>query len=521
MPKELYNEGRVVGQSAYEIYVRQHLSIDPTNPPASEREWLASTIAMGESMILRIPVDTSHGKEEIWMYEAQFPSDTRLCAANTIVASFFKGEAEYTNNWATRVTSYGEMIANNATSSPEGTVHHGVKIPTEDVSRWTDSQRKQLMNYGKILDGIVLQSGQWIDSEATPPQKDLVVNLADYPRIRIQIRGKITEAFSIILTGFTIRAVLSGVVGLDGSTNTAYPEDGDFLGPAQFPWAAKVVFSMPSAYIAYFGCPNYLRQLPKGSTAEYVNAITVIDMDTCDPSTYYRYNTPEAAIPNYVETFTSTGDGTAVLATYQRSSLFPPALYGTRVYSEGENDLYPIDVAAPGTVKMFENASEELMREYQETYPGAFAMNKTDDGKIQVLDKNGSIAPVGDIEVQDLNYSNSVASDKKAKALRTEIGEDVGLSLSMSDGTTGSQYAISNPPSSTLTPSNSNIFWAMLLEALANNKSIDILGDNMKALKSGLPGNYIQFPNGLRLYISSKAPTPTPDIPVGSIGIGW
>ena len=62
------------------------------------------------------------------------------------------------------------------------------------------------------------------------------------------------------------------------------------------------------------------------------------------------------------------------------------------------------------------------------------------------------------------------------------------------------------------------------LEALANNKSIDILGNNMKALKAGLAATefpYIQLPNGLRLYISATEPTPNASIPVGSIGIGW
>lgn len=32
--------------------------------------------------------------------------------------------------------------------------------------------------------------------------------------------------------------------------------------------------------------------------------------------------------------------------------------------------------------------------------------------------------------------------------------------------------------------------------------------------------NYIEFKNGLRLYISSTEPTDT-DIPDGSIGVGW
>ena len=44
MPQEIWQEGRVVGLSAYEIYVKQHLSEYPDIPPATERQWLASNI---------------------------------------------------------------------------------------------------------------------------------------------------------------------------------------------------------------------------------------------------------------------------------------------------------------------------------------------------------------------------------------------------------------------------------------------------------------------------------------------
>ena len=37
MPRQIYNEGRVVGLSAYEIFLREYLSEGNENPP-SERE---------------------------------------------------------------------------------------------------------------------------------------------------------------------------------------------------------------------------------------------------------------------------------------------------------------------------------------------------------------------------------------------------------------------------------------------------------------------------------------------------
>ena len=110
----------MAGYSSYEIYTKLHQSVDPNNPPASEREWLASSLAMGASMLLKIEADTNHTDNENWTKDIQFPDNTLLCAANTIMASFFTGEGEYGvqqsagmhPNWANRVSDYGSLISN-------------------------------------------------------------------------------------------------------------------------------------------------------------------------------------------------------------------------------------------------------------------------------------------------------------------------------------------------------------------------------------------------------------------------
>ena len=76
--REIYSLGRVAGFSAYELYVRQNEYEDPGSIPASEREWLASTIAMGSSMLCRIEADMSHDPEDDWVLEVPFPENTRL-----------------------------------------------------------------------------------------------------------------------------------------------------------------------------------------------------------------------------------------------------------------------------------------------------------------------------------------------------------------------------------------------------------------------------------------------------------
>lgn len=539
MPRELYNEGRVSGLSAYEIYVKQHQAEDPSVPPASEKEWLASTIAMGSSMLLQVPQNIAHSTNEVWMYEVQLPSDTRLCAANTIVASFFKGNAVYSSNWARRITDYGDLISNTSESSPSGNLNHSSSIPYQTMENWSDDEKKQLSQYMRILDGVVIQPGTWSDSLNKPPEKDFSPNLGDYPRIRIQIKGPVEVPFQILFTGFTIRAVVKGVSGLDSSTSTFSPQDGDFLGPATFPWAAKIVFSVPSSYVSYFASGAYERSLPVGEDAITVRDTAVIDMQTSKPETYYTTNYPNSRVEVNVDDFSTLGDGTAVLTVYQKSQKYPPALWGTFVQADGTNYLNPLDVVAPGTVKMFLDASEEVLKDYENTFEGAFAINKdSENGTIQIIGPDGTLQDVANVVVQDVTYNNIESSDNKAQALITRTGKLRGISLSLSPDTNGTQYTIGDDGTNMqtmgntsydegsqtqLTPSSSNINWAMLLEALANNKSIDVLGMNMKALKTGLNQTYpyIQFKNGLRLYISNTEPTPDESIPIGSIGIGW
>lgn len=539
MARELYNLGRVTGFSAYEVYVKQHASEDPVNPPASEREWLASSLAMGSSMLLKVPANTAHGETDNWALDIQFPSNTILCAANTIIASFFRGEGVYDGNWGTRVSSYGDLISNTSASSPNGNLNHGSTIPQGTVDEWNEEEKETLADYMKIVDGIIIHPGTWSNSTKTPPQKDLAPNMGDYPRIRLHIRGPINNDLQILLTGFTIRTVVKGMTGLDGSTNTTAPQNGDFLGPGQFPWAAKVIFSVPSSYISFFAAGAYKRKLPASSSSKTVKDAAVIDMQTSKPETYYESQHQAARVQVNVDDYTTLGDGTAVLTVYQKSSKFPPAIWGTFVDSKGTNYLNPLDIVAPGSVKMFEDATEEELKEYENLFDGTFSINKnTEDGTIEIIGPDDTLVPAAEVSIQDATYTSPTSGATKAKILVTKTGKLTGLSLSMSSGVAGSQYTIGSDGTrnatmgntsydkgsqTKLAPSSSNINWAMLLEALANNKAIDVLGDNMKALKSGLNQTfpYIQFKNGLRLYISNTEPTPSSSIPVGSIGIGW
>ena len=56
--------------------------------------------------------------------------------------------------------------------------------------------------------------------------------------------------------------------------------------------------------------------------------------------------------------------------------------------------------------------------------------------------------------------------------------------------------------------------WDMLMTALSQNKSVDVLNG------AKVRTNYVQLGNGLRFYISATEPTDT-DVPEGSVGLGW
>lgn len=259
MPRELYNEGRVVGYSAYELYVKHALSEFPDEEPATEREWLAAQIGNGTSLILRIPVedDSISGIHHV---DFKLPSDSKLLTANTIVGTQFFGACEFTSeNWANKVIDYGQGISNNELSSPETQkdasrypkqeatpFYNPPNPPADHYSSFPLDTKMQFMQFMKIQDGLVLQPGTWRDTESGEPKKDFIPDYKNIPVIRLTFASRITTEFYILLTGFTNRSIIAGITGIDqGSTEKIKPENGDFLGPELYPWANKIVFSYP------------------------------------------------------------------------------------------------------------------------------------------------------------------------------------------------------------------------------------------------------------------------------------
>lgn len=561
MPKEIWSEGRVVGYSAYEIYVKQHLSEDAVTPPASEREWLAASLAMGSSLLYKLPDVTQSDQYGYHYLTFELPSNSNLAAANTIVASYFDGEGyledpNSSSGWAVHVASYGSLLPNNSATSPSGVAPSEV-IPAADIPT---VNRARLSDYMKIVDGVVINRGSWVTSDVQPPQKDFQPSFGSYrPYIRLRIKGKITNHPWILFTGFTIKAVLAGTVGSDTSIDTTAPEDGDFLGPAAFPWASKIIFSVPNSYITQVLNSHYERSIEsptsQGSLVDrLVEDSLVIDMQASKPETfynsyasYYSRFTNSATNPRYQYTvvdFATGGDppddGASVLTVYQKKDIYPPALYGTFVGSTGTQYLNPLDVVAPGTVKMFYDQSVATLQDYQTTFPGTTSMNRTSDGTIQVLNDQGNTIAISDVRDVTVQITSPRGVSVNVKAIGVDAGKKSGLALALSpavttgDATTGqiispTPYTIDTKPTNVITldatNSNDNIAWSALLDALINNRAIDLLGTRLKSAKVTLIDSspYLEFgpENGKkRLYIASTAPA-TANVPEGSIGIGW
>lgn len=539
MPRQIWNEGRVQGYSAYEIYLKQSLSDNPDLQPATEREWLASSIACGSSMVVKIPKTSN----DTGYLDISLPENSKLCAANVIFANLFLGDCEYDVNsyFAKRVINYGFCISNTLNFHPDT---NGTQIPTTDDDISLESVLSYSEAYNKIIDGVVIQPGKWKETGDEDGQyMDLSPDMSKSPFIRIFYSGKIESAIQIMLTGFTIRSVISGICGIDGSYNATSPQDGTFLGPAQFPWAAKIIFSQSTATSISLNMSNYIRQIKGEKAISKLSGKSLVDMETCDPSIFYSLKQPDAKI-DFDSCNLDSPDGKGnILTLYSKSDNYSPAIYATRYNPDKEKSLSPFNVVGKGAVQMFDSSTSDAdMKGYEKTYPGTFALRRKDDGSVETLNENNDVVPVARIDHKELSYSNLSPNDKKAKGVVTSVGNKKSLSISLSDDDTDRQLTISDDGTSNgsigstsfnkgamnkLSPSSSNITPAYILEAIANNKSIDILGDRMKALKAGLEketssGNvgYIQLPNGLRLYISATKPTAT-DVPIGSIGIGW
>lgn len=606
--KEIYNEGRVVGLSSYEMYIRHFLQEFPNNEIMTEREWLAATIGNGQSMILKVAKGTKAG-----VHDFTLPKNSYLCAANTVVASMFNGDCNFSGNWATYVKDYGHLIRNDSQKSPS-TPGRSADIPYESsYEDWVTENGDKITEYLKIVDGIVVQPGTWNETGQNEPKKVIspewgLSNQQNLGIVRLRLLKDLDKDVQILLTGFMYAPIISGLAKLDtGAYNTEHPENGDFLGSEVFPWGCKIIFSVPSEAYSILANSSYERELPSGSDTKNVDSKPIIDYVADSPENYYENegkSYKSSGVNQKVTELHKTEENISVVATYRRNDLshsrngktytgknYPPSIYGSVIDKVGGDVLYPLDTAAPGTIKMFED--KDLAMSYPHVIPGVYSQYMNDEGDIFIIDKDTTdedLVPIT-TKVKVVNKGTSAKpqyvetvrarDDRTDKIVEREVWgvsmrdtSDNVLSTSGSKSTSRTDKTTTESDQANWIDATAGLSWELLLNSLGLDEKIEILGTLLRNFRGNLPNivsgsggildikgtgqskiagslnigngatisnvanskgtgnetkfnqpiksgkNYITFSNGLRLYISSSAPTDT-DIPVGSIGIGW
>ena len=237
----IYNEGRVVGLSAYELFVKRQLAegVDPADIP-SESDWVTSNItdAKGGSMILKIPAGSAG------VCDFNLPSGTTLCGSGPMYATLFEGDVSLDESgiWGQHVTDYGRLISNTPASSPLAPGRAG-NVPTKvNPALLPTSYRKQCVDYMKINSAIAVQPGDWELTDQDAPYKKLRPTFTHPGFVRIVLSATTSVDIYIMITGFISTELLGEYIEVEDFT--ADYKDGQTLGPVVFPWASKIQLLM-------------------------------------------------------------------------------------------------------------------------------------------------------------------------------------------------------------------------------------------------------------------------------------
>lgn len=172
---------------------------------------------------------------------------------------------------------------------------------------------------------------------ATNPTMDAgYITFCAYPSI---LDSGLTEPLQVIVRGLGVDAVRDGH---------------GYFGPEGFVFAGNAFNGK--------GSPSTLeRALPTGGTPKFVDADATIDYRTHAPGVGYIGSLADCAVEMNVIHNQPLNSDTAFMCTYAASTLFPSALYGALLNggSTGTTDVFPIDCAAPGTIKLFPQADTE------------------------------------------------------------------------------------------------------------------------------------------------------------------
>lgn len=473
MSRTIWNEGRVVGLSAYELYVRHTLSEFPDEPVMTEKEWLASTLGDGVSLILKLGAGTAKG-----VHTFQIPSASLCAATGAITASLFNGSAEVDNQgWGTKVTSYGPLLQD-ATGSYISNIN--------ELDNWDKENLHVIRDFLKIIDGVVFhQNSEDSTSNYSP---DFKTNTGT---LRLRLSEKLTRDVYVLLTGFMHKSIVQGLYKVDSNPLASpRPQNGDYLGPEVYPWGTKVIFSVHSEVYELISRYSYQRELPDGGQSLHVEAKAIIDFESVDPVQSYQNvsESEQSMVSVDVKDINAVDDkGTNVLAVYQKDSQnrYPAALYGARIRQTGVQKMAPIDIVSPGSVKVFED--KDLAMNYPKVYPNLYSFYMdVENEDIYLIDKeiadSGKLpAPIGPkIETINAGTADSPkfiartykgSTDEPTEEIKAISMYDTSGKLLSTDGTMGD------------ITTKDKLDWTTLLQALGTDKVIDLLGEALRYIR--------------------------------------
>lgn len=397
-------------------------------------------------------------------------------------------------------------------------------------------------------------------------------------------------------------------------------QNGGMLGPEIIPWASKIVFSVPS--FAYTLAMSLIRTIPmdktgmnlpsytipddglnfggikikKNSIGGTIKSNAILDFNSIDLLDYYSAHAsefapntnpvlyesaPEVSLgaadsQNEIVAWYPGMDATQInaeldKATPVKDNFFPPAIYASQITASGRQTLVPLDVAAPGTIKGFTDATQAY--NYKQLMKNNFALyHDTANNTMSFVVPNEE-NPQNWLGLAKLEYLYDTSTDPKPTGrVQLDVGSKSAqlLALTKPDKTL---YDLTGPNGTVPVGPSGNLTWQSLVSALAQEKTVDVLGtdlhnigtemlqsntigvtntistvganvlrltgatpinmqpsvsnnsamvtlDSGTSLKSGT--EFIEFSNGLRLYISDRVGGPdTANVPIGSIGIGW
>lgn len=534
MAQELYNEGRVVGFSAYEIFKRlcEDAQIPEEDIP-DERTWLTSMIGIGASLILQIPANTTKG-----VHDFPLPEHSALTAAGVIFANPFMGDCEWDDTqdmpaWATKVTSYSPLIKNTSGTGNSPTTN---SVPYDNT--YTDTGYADLISdFVKITDGIVYTDhATWIQTEDGTPYKDINPNFGSSSSvIRLYIKEKITHDVNVLFTGFLNKGILNGMsgyaqsqgghaVGGSTDTDTNHWENGGMIGPDMIPWASKIIFSVPSSALSIVdsisrtipadadtsevtsygytisNMQNY--QIPTNSVIDF-NSITLTDYYTVHENDFQGNPLLTEDVIDMALHSSETEGYNEIIAWYPGMTtdildnvtsalpFFPPAVYGVQVTETGENTLVPLDTAAPGTVKCFPDPDQAYA--YTQIMPDNYSVyfNQTTNNFTFVTPNDPD--PTHWAGTAKISYAQALpvyditAGNMKAKSIAFSYYDNGVYTERSTDGTNGDP----------IDKSGTNLCaWDDLLEMMRVNKKLDLFGAKLRDFASELRVyNYIGMDN--------------------------